>query len=247
MVTEALFRDATAGIEKIFGERALFSCLTGSVLDAIATWPSSDIDLVVVLRNDVDYRDALAIRAMFTRFYTSLHRNHGHVPDYQWPGEVLYQCDLDDALRGAAFSWKSELEVTPSLCTNDWPYRYWVSMVATGIPLIGAPAFRYYARCCASLIAMHATAVLTNEDSALDTYWWENWHLPVPNDADRTWRIAEGIGRTREEQVQSELRPYEVSAKPALELCADQWTEIAQEAVDGSTLRDSKNGPPDLT
>lgn len=247
MVTEYLLRHATSGIEEIFGDRAIFSCLTGSALDATLTSPKSDIDLVIVLRNDVDQGEALAIRAVFTRFYTNFHRHHGYVPDYQWPGEVLYQCDLDDALRGAAFSWKSELEVAPSLCTNDWPYRYWVSMVATGIPLTGAPAFRYYARCCASLIAMHATVVLTNEDSALDTYWSENWHLPVPNDADRTWRIAEGIGRAREERVQSELRPYELSVKPELELCADQWTEIAQEAVDGSTLRDSKNVPPDLT
>ena len=231
MVTEALLRDATSGIEDIFGDRAIFSCLTGSALDATATSPSSDIDLVIVLRNDVDQGEALAIRAMFTRFYTSFHRGHGYVPDYQWPGEVLYQCDLDDALRGATFRRNSQPDATPRLCTNDWPYRYWVSMVTTGIPLTGALTFRCYAQSCARLIAAHATRVVANEDPAVDTYWAENWHLPVPNDADRTWRIAEEAGRVSEDQVQSQLRPYELPTKPVLELCADQWTQIAREAV----------------
>lgn len=231
MVTETLFRDATSGIEEVFGDLAVFSCLTGSALDATATWTSSDIDLVVVLRNEVDHEDALPIRDLFTRFYTSLHRYHDHTPDYQWPGEVLYQCDLDDALRGATFRRNSQPDATPRLCTNDWPYRYWVSMVATGIPLTGALAFRCYAQCCARLIAAHATRVVANEDPAVDTYWAENWHLPVPNDADRTWRIAEESGRVNEDQVQSQLRPYELPTKPVLELCADQWTQIAREAV----------------
>lgn len=231
MVTETLLRDAISGIEAIFGDMAVFSCLTGSTLDAASTSPSSDVDLVIALRNDVDHEDALAIRTMFTRFYTSFHRHHGHVPDYQWPGEVLYQRDLDDALQGATFSRNSQLDTAPPLCTNDRPYRYWVSMVATGIPLTGAPAFEHYAQSCARLVATHAKAMLSNEDPAIETYWADNWHLPVPNDADRTWRVAQETGRVTEEQVRSDLRPYELPANPVLELYADQWMQIAREPV----------------
>lgn len=246
MVTEALLRDAMSGIEDIFGDRAIFSCLTGSALDATVTSASSDIDLVIVLHNDVDQGEALATRAMFTRFYTSFHRGHGYVPDYQWPGEVLYQCDLDDALRGATFRRNSQLGAAPRLCANDWPHRYWVSMVGTGKPLTGAPAFRCYAQSCARLMATHATRALANEDPTDETYWSENWQLPVPSNADRTWRIAEESDRVSEEQAESQLRPYELPTKPVLELCADQWTQIAREAVRLHST-DSKNFPLDLS
>lgn len=231
MVTKALLRDATSGIKEIFGDRAVFSCLTGSAVDGTAICPSSDIDLVIVLRNDVAQSEVLAIRAMFTRFYAIFHRHHGYVPDYQWPGEVLYQSDLDDALRGATFRRNSQPDAVPRLCTNDWPYRYWVSMVATGMPLTGTPAFRRYAQSCARLMATHAMRLAANGYSTGDTYWAENWHLPVPSEADRTWRVAEETSRASEKQAESQLRPYELPTKPVLELCAGRWAQIARETA----------------
>lgn len=231
MVTSACRRDAAAGIEAIFGDMASFSCLTGSALEATFNSSDSDVDLVVVLRDDAELLEALAARTEFTSFYVRLHHEHGHVPDLEWPGEVLYQRELDDALQGAVFEAEPRSATAPALCAEDQPYRYWVSMVATGCPLTGAEAFERYAETCARLIAVHAAGALADEGSNLNSYWTEYWHLPVPNDTDRTWRIARQTRHVGITSTPSELRQYAPFVSPQLERCADAWSQIAQYAA----------------
>lgn len=233
MATEALLRDCSLAIESKFGAMAVFSCITGGSAEKFAKSPNSDIDLVIVLRDHVDLTCALTVRALFTRSYLKLHRDYGCTPDLQWPGEVLYLRDLDDALRGATFERAVQLNGAPTLCADDQPYRYWISMIATGIPLTGIDMFGVYAEACASLLADHATAVLATENTDSERYWAENWHLPVPCGRGRTWRIARHT-RAAGTSVpgQSSLRPYQPTTSPQLEHYAGSWSRIArQDAV----------------
>jgi hypothetical protein len=232
MIIEPVLGDAASGVEAIFGAMALFSCVTGSSADASAESPRSDIDLVVVLHDHVDLDSALSVRAEFTHFYMRLHRDYGYTPDLKWPGEVLYRRDLDDALRGATFSRTARPDAVPTLCAHDQPYRYWVSMIATGIPLTGTEPFTSYAQACAILLAKHAAAALVNEDYEPRQYWAESWHLPIPDEASRTWRIARHTqAKHRAVLVQSVLRPYQSAASPGLERYADYWSRIAQSVL----------------
>ncbi|WP_162830000.1 hypothetical protein [Amycolatopsis palatopharyngis] len=231
MIIKPVLGEATSGVEAIFGAMALFSCVTGSSADSLSESPRSDIDLVVVLHDHVDLHSALSARAEFTRFYIGLHRDYGYTPDLKWPGEVLYRRDLDNALRGATFARAARPDAVPPLCTHDQPYRYWVSMIATGIPLTGTEPFTSYAQACAILLAKHATAALANETYEPRQYWAESWHLPIPCEASRTWRIARHTqAKQRAALAQSAPRPYQSAASPGLERYADYWSRIAQYA-----------------
>lgn len=228
MTIEELHLDAASGVETVFGGMAVFSCLTGSILDAPLNSNASDIDLLVVLRDDIELEDAVIARGGFTRFYLGLHRRFGRAPDLEWPGEVLYQRDIDDALRGATFDRVRTLGAAPELCPLDQPYRYWISMVATGLPLTGVEAFECYAQRCARLVTTHATARLMNDDLEVDRYWWEYWQLPVPNDAGRTWCIARYAVAGADRLYGTAMRPYEPAVAPRLESYADRWSRIAR-------------------
>ncbi|MBU3066694.1 hypothetical protein KO481_34910 [Nocardia sp. NEAU-G5] len=102
----------------------------------------SDIDLLVVLPNDVPVAQALQGRETFTRNYIHLHTLFERPPDLQWPGEVCDAADLDAGISGAAFDLDSGPELR--LCSDGRPYRHWVSMGATGTPLVGRAALAGY-------------------------------------------------------------------------------------------------------
>ncbi len=226
MVTVPILRDATVGIEAIFGDATEFSCLTGSCIDSTANSDRSDLDLVVVLRDNIELVEALTFRAEFTRFYIRLHQDHDRAPDLKWPGEVLYRSELDDALHGATFKDSGRSITAPTLCGPDKPYRYWVSMVATGIPLTGAAAFTPYAEASARLLATHAAMMLASERKTDSKHYWATtWHLPVPTETNRAWRIARQTPDDRDI-----LQAHEPAATPKLERYAERWSRFACEA-----------------
>jgi len=110
-----------------------FSALTGSVAQRSAT-AESDIDILVVLKDDSSTEQAWAFREAFTAEYVRLHLSTGRVPDLEWPGEVIGPRELEATLHGAAFASADPLEPVSA----DVPFRYWLSMFACCIPLTGS-------------------------------------------------------------------------------------------------------------
>jgi len=229
MLTVKLLQDTAAIIEDVFASAELFSCITGSVLDP-DTRSGSDIDIVVVLPAAVPVPRALALRAEFTRRYVALHHTHQRTPDLTWPGEVLYLDDLHHALNGAAFARNPHGGDTPELCPDDQPYRYWISMIATGHPLTGPAAFEQNADACADLIARHATAAGASQDDRHD-YWQHTWHLPAPPVSPRTGRITHHMHRATHRA--SPVPVLSPSTVPILEQHQDRWRGIAREQASG--------------
>lgn len=242
MVTSSFRYDAAAGIEAIFGDMATLSCLTGSALESTPNSSDSDVDIVVVLRDDAELQEALTARTEFTSFYVRLHHEHGYVPDLEWPGEVLYQRELEDALQGAAFDANPRSTTAPALCTEDQPYRYWVSMVATGCPLTGAEIFEGYAESCAKLVAVHSAAALTDDNSDPLNYWEENWHIPVPNDADRTWRVLRQTRHPGTTLTASVLVLCAPVLSPQLERYAGTWSQVAHKTARVQSIEQRRRG-----
>lgn len=149
-----LIFEARRLVRRAFRGSEEYSCLSGSVATGTAT-TGSDIDLLVVLRDDVGWGDAITGREAFTRGYVELHRRYRRPPDLEWPGEVLYAKDLGVALCGACF------DIDRNTGSVSWShpsvsYRFWVSMVATGIPLTGHRRFAADAERSAEIIAGHA-------------------------------------------------------------------------------------------
>lgn len=238
VLTGSLASDACTVLNESFRSTEVFACLTGSTLDGPAANPGSDIDLLIVLPDDVSLAQAVHGRTLFTRRYIDLHHAHNRTPDHDWPGEVLYLRDLHAALNGATFGPTPQEGAPPPLCSRDQPFRYWVSMIATGIPLTGAPQFQAYAAECAQLIARHATHSLRpcpamSASMDAEQYWKTQWKLPVPRrSTPRTERIARYLNDQNPDNSESAFpapptHPH--CAVPHLESLASRWTTIANQ------------------
>ncbi|WP_280379490.1 nucleotidyltransferase domain-containing protein [Nocardia wallacei] len=224
MPSAALIAAATAAVQDAFGTIPVFSCLTGSTATGTDT-TDSDIDLFVVLPNHLPLDEAVRRRETFTRNYIHLHATFGRPPDLQWPGEVCYTTDLDAAINGGAFDLDSEPALR--LCSPDDPYRYWVSMSATGIALTGHTEFRKYNARCVSTLRSHIgyNRLITPEPPHdADASEWEEWNID-------TVRVGCGIRdftsmqnvdyRAWRQQLQ---RPGQL---PQLDRWIEHWRKIA--------------------
>lgn len=146
-ITEAVTHVAA----ETFGNHAAFCCLTGSVAAGTAR-PDSDIDILIALDPALPLTTACDLREQFTNQYVKLHRRFRREADLQWPGEVCYLSDIDDAINGGAFQLnKPDLPIGPI----EVSYRYWLSMTATGTAVAGRRQFHDYAHRCATAIARH--------------------------------------------------------------------------------------------
>ncbi len=189
MPTTDLIDAATAAVIDAFADTPVFACLTGSAANDTDTH-DSDIDFLVVLPNDLPLTQAAQQREVFTRNYIRLHTRYGRSPDLQWPGEVCYAADLDAGIAGGAF----DLDTGPRLrlCPDDRPYRYWVSMAATGIPLTGHTAFTSYTIQCGATILDHigyhrllATGTMHEEPFQAAAPEWAEWKVDPTTIANR--------------------------------------------------------------
>lgn len=165
-------RAAIARAANSSGASISFAALTGSIAQRSAT-AESDIDILVVLEDDSGTEQAWAFREAFTAEYVRLHVKTGRSPDLEWPGEVIGPHELKATLDGAAFTSADPLEPVSA----DVPYRYWLSMLACGVPLTGA------------VDASNASTALAADQLlawALDRYgieevgeapWFEVWRL----------------------------------------------------------------------
>lgn len=226
MPTTDLILAATAAVHDAFGDAPVFSCLTGSTAtDSDA--PDSDIDLLVVLPNELPVAEAIQQREIFTHNYIRLHTTFNRTPDLQWPGEVCYATDLDDAINGGAFDLASGPKLR--LCPDDQPYRYWTSMCATGIPLTGSAAFTDYSTRCLATLINH---IEFNRRFAGIPTSGNQPHIDSPELAE--WRISPAFAtgynaRTGEHGSHRSWRRSlrEPSNHPCLDFWVEHWRDIA--------------------
>jgi hypothetical protein len=149
----SLLRDVAVVVHRAFDGLESFSCLSGSTATGCGT-ATSDIDVLVVLPDRLPLPEAITRRGTFTQGYLSLHRHCRREPDRVWRGEGRYARDLAPALAGAAFDLASPARrLAP--CPAEEPYRYWISMIASGTAVTGATEFSHASRRCASMIAHH--------------------------------------------------------------------------------------------
>lgn len=238
-MTDPIVADVTALVRSVFGGREVFSCITGSTA-AGTTTATSDIDIVVVLDDQLPVARAHAMRVDFTLAYLDLHRRHDRPPDRNWPGEVCYLRDLDAAINGAAFTAGHDA-LHPA--GPDCSFRYWLAMVATGLPTTGREEFAHHARRCATTLARHAILAIgpnptgrARRDVALATCETV-WRLPpltTPSGAmlretlDAELVVAGQRGHDPLHRWRTHLAPP--SATPALDRFISTWRTIAHRA-----------------
>ncbi|BAJ29149.1 MULTISPECIES: hypothetical protein [Kitasatospora] len=177
-----MFEEIKALADRVPAGRASFVILTGSAVDR--SGPAGDIDLVVVLRDEVPLEEAVDLRVAFSAEYARLHRRFDRHPDLEWPGEVLFARDLRTARRGAAFRRDPSGVILPG--PLDEPWRYWISMVASGTAVRGAAEHAEQAAgCAAALVRQQLSRILPYGGTVrLDRFlalpgWWEEWRLPT--------------------------------------------------------------------
>jgi predicted nucleotidyltransferase len=257
VVGHKLLEDATRTVRHAFGGQEVFSCLTGSIASGTAT-PASDIDLLVVLPDHLPLAEASAGREIFTRLYVDLHRRHRRTPDLRWPGEVLFAADLDTALAGGVFV-LDDATGRLTLCQADQPYRYWVSMIAAGVPLSHPTAFERAAHRCATTIVRHllseiaaGVSRLPSVEDVTGSSLWHDWGLRAParrtagstalaSEIDaacrRIWRDGPGVLENWRSQLH---RP---TTAPPLEQWAARWSSAAHQATSGIPDMRASNPP----
>lgn len=235
MPDPALLADITAIVTSICRGQAAYSCLTGSIATGTDR-PTSDIDIVVVLADHTPLADAIALREQFTRAYLDLHHRHHRPPDLTWPGEVCYHRDIDNAVAGGAFT--LDTATTPlKPCPPHQSHRYWVSMIATGIPTTNPHTFGPTARRCARTVVRHvlSTGHHTREHHALDSDQWQsawgiNPHHLHPGTPIRDELVHElataNSDPTHLDGWRRNLRP--APHQPALDTMTTRWRHLRQ-------------------
>lgn len=132
-----------AAVEEAYGERAKAAWLSGSFVYRGEQSGRSDVDVVVVLREDTpvpaDAATLARVRA-FVDSYLEVHARCGLDPDLDFPGEHVVPATLDEAIawRGlAAEGGGGVVERFPPVISGDYwlgrPDRWfhaWVSMTA---------------------------------------------------------------------------------------------------------------------
>ncbi|MFI2279625.1 nucleotidyltransferase domain-containing protein [Nocardia beijingensis] len=239
-----LIAAATAAVFDAFGDAPVFSCLAGSTATDSDT-PDSDIDLLVVLPNELPAAEAIQQREKFTHNYIRLHTTFDHTPDLQWPGEVCYASDLDDAINGGAFDLATGAQLR--LCPDDQPYRYWASMCAAGIPLTGSGAFTDYSTRCAATLINH----IEFNRLAGTTPSGQQPHIHPPELAE--WRISPTLtaGYIARTGAPESLRAWrrslrEPSDQPCLDTWIERWRSIATEASEGRISNGARSDPASI-
>jgi predicted nucleotidyltransferase len=117
-------------------QNVAFALLTGSRAAGVHR-ADSDIDVLVVLAPTVDLHGGLELHSQFVERYLLMHQVLGARPDVEFPGELLLHRNLHDVLSGAAFTHSADGKC--GLVSPDEPYRYWLSMFASGTPIAGRP------------------------------------------------------------------------------------------------------------
>ncbi|MCX4093186.1 nucleotidyltransferase domain-containing protein [Nocardia sp. alder85J] len=234
MPTTDLVDAATAAVHDAFAGTPVFACLTGSAATDTDTL-DSDIDLLVVLPDDLPIAQATQRREAFTRNYIHLHALFERSPDLQWPGEVCYAADLDAGIAGGAF----DLQTGPQLrlCPEDRPYRYWVSMGATGIPLTGRAV--YTAQCATTLLnhigynRLIAARSVDEQPFSIAAREWAEWKVDPITVGNKTPRYP--VDRNPNylawrDRLQPPRQP------PPLDRWIKHWREVAIDAHQRTTI-----------
>ncbi|WP_086521297.1 nucleotidyltransferase domain-containing protein [Clavibacter michiganensis] len=207
-----------------------FAVLTGSVAQG-SDVSTSDVDILVVLDDDMQSSRAWAFRSAFTAAYVHLHHSEGRIPDVDWPGEVLGERDIAWTLSGAPFASTQPLEPA----ADTVPYRYWLSMLACCVPLLGVE--RAAEVSAAAMDRLLPWAVQrTGIDNAEQAPWEEVWQLR-PKSPAFTSSLAGATARARSRGLhRTILRPAPV---PPLERRRAEITALARATASGHHIAPS--------
>lgn len=84
----------------IFKENLIFAFITGSLVLCKSKKYKSDIDIVIVLRDDIDLTTFNKLKYKFIKYYFHLHNIFNFVPDTTWPGEYVTLSQLLASIKG---------------------------------------------------------------------------------------------------------------------------------------------------
>jgi len=87
-------------ISNVFKENLVFAFITGSIVLCKSRKYKSDIDIVIVLRDDIDLTTFYKLKYKFIKYYLHLHNTFDFVPDTTWPSEYLTLSQLLASIKG---------------------------------------------------------------------------------------------------------------------------------------------------
>ncbi|BEL07210.1 hypothetical protein Q0Z83_054010 [Actinoplanes sichuanensis] len=217
-----------------FGAYLDFACLTGSAVDRAD--PDADVDVIAVLKVATPPDEAVRMRLDFSAEYGRLHYRLGRRPDLEWPGEVAFASDVVSARTGAAFQRGRPSGIEPA--PLDTPWRYWISMVASGFPVSGFERHADEAGLCSQAIVRQQLSsklplggsISLSEFLAAES-WWKQWRLPTGSSLRGRYVVANvthalaALSATREVSIRDGViavdsrgvRRWEESLRPPVE------------------------------
>lgn len=139
--------DIVSSAQKIFGEYITNILLTGSVPYGGGVLGQSDLDIVIILRDDFlgdqTHHEIYTRCRAFAFEYLRIHDQYGFRPDTLFPGEFLTESMVRDTVEGRGFSVKNSRLFLPKT-SNDYYlesaetwFQAWLSMLASGVVIHG--------------------------------------------------------------------------------------------------------------
>lgn len=126
-----------------FGNDVVYSFISGGFSYGGAILGKSDIDVVVVLRNDAKSKDPKSFRSKVSKFvddYLEIHHDFGYQPSTFFPGEYISEEQVVDAISGRGFQASSTNKLYLDIVTDSYYledserwYRAWLSQSAMSL------------------------------------------------------------------------------------------------------------------
>ncbi|MCM8803279.1 MAG: hypothetical protein NC827_08245 [Candidatus Omnitrophica bacterium] len=127
------------GIKRTFGNLVEYAFFSGRFAYNTAEIDKSDIDIIIVLKNEfesVDNKIAQRIIKKAVTKYLEIHEKYGYKPDLLFPGEYVTSRQIEDSLAGRGYHINERNIYLPIVCSEDYwniqenEYRAWRSMSA---------------------------------------------------------------------------------------------------------------------
>lgn len=140
---ELISNDFSQVIHSLFNDQLDFFFFSGSVAYGGGRLKHSDIDVAVVLKKPTSEtalkEHSISTYIQFAKAYTRINKKYSFIPDDVFPGELLTQDLIEEAIRGRGFSVKDSQLHLPIASTdyylsniNHW-FRAWLSMTAFSV------------------------------------------------------------------------------------------------------------------
>jgi hypothetical protein len=136
---EQIEREFKEGIVNIFGNLIEYAFFSGRFAYGADKMNKSDIDIVIVLRNEFEHVNNKIAQEMIRKAvckYLEIHRKYGYKPDVLFPGEYVTSKQIEDSLNGRGYHVSNGNIYLPIVDSEDYwdvhenEYRAWRSMCA---------------------------------------------------------------------------------------------------------------------